>query len=102
MLLLLVAGIGCLALCGFQVVRMRTVVERERSKALKTVHALAAAPAYGTPQTRRSLYVAHLAPRLAAIHRRLWRKRRTTRSPPSSRERARHAASMLSCSWRYA
>ena len=44
MLLLLVAGIGCLALCGFQVVRMRTVVERERSKALKTVHALAAAP----------------------------------------------------------
>jgi len=74
MLLLLVAGIGCLALCGFQVVRMRTVVERERSNALKTVRALAAAPADGTPQTRRSLYVAHLAPRLAAIHRRLWRK----------------------------
>ena len=74
MLLLLVAGIGCLALCGFQVVRMRTVVERERSNALKTVRSLAAAPADGTPQTRRSLYVAHLAPRLAAIHRRLWRK----------------------------
>jgi len=74
MLLLLVAGIGCLALCGFQVVRMRTVVERERSNALKTVRSLAAGPADGTPQTRRSLYVAHLAPRLAAIHRRLWRK----------------------------
>ena len=74
MLLLLIAGIGCLALCGFQVVRMRTVVERERANALKTVRALAAAPGYGAPQTRRSLYVAHLAPRLAAIHRRLWRK----------------------------
>ena len=45
MFLLLVAGIGCLALCGFQVVRMRTVVERERSNALKTVRAQAAAPA---------------------------------------------------------
>lgn len=74
MLLLLVAGIGCLALCGFQIVRARTVVERERSNALKTVRALVAAPAFGAPQTRRSLFAVHLAPRLAMIHRRLWRR----------------------------
>ena len=74
MFLLLVAGIGCLALCGFQVVRARTAVERERVNALKTVRAFAAAPAMVPLQSRRSLFVTHAAPRLAAIHRRLWRR----------------------------
>ena len=74
MFLLVVAGIGCLALCGFQVVRMRTLVERERASALKTVRAISGTSSFTAPQTRRSLFVAHLAPRLAAIHRRLWRK----------------------------
>jgi tight adherence protein C len=73
MFLLLVAGIGCLALCGFHVVRMRTLVERERASALKTVRAISGT-SFPASQTRRSLFVAHLAPRLAAIHRRLWRK----------------------------
>jgi tight adherence protein C len=74
MFFLLVAGIGCLALCGFQVVRMRTVVERERYNALRTVRAMAASATATPTQARRSVFVLHLAPRLAAIHRRLWRR----------------------------
>jgi tight adherence protein C len=74
MFLLLLAGIGCLALCGFQVVRMRTVVARERSNALRTVRAMAANATAAPQHARRSLFALHLAPRLAAIHRKLWRK----------------------------
>jgi tight adherence protein C len=74
MFLLLVAGIGCLALCGFQVVRARTVVERERSNALKTVRAMAASATAPPEHARRSLFVTHISPRLAAVHRKLWRR----------------------------
>ena len=74
MLLLLIAGLGCLALCGFQFVRIRTVVERERHNALKAVRAVGATAPAVSAQNRRSLAVAHLAPRLAALHRKVWRR----------------------------
>jgi tight adherence protein C len=73
MFMLLIAGIGCLAVCGLQITRMRTIVERERHDALKTVRAMSATSA-SIPHAKRSLVVAHVAPRLAAIHRRLWRR----------------------------
>jgi tight adherence protein C len=74
MSLLLIAGIGCLALCAFEVMRTRTVVERERFRALKSVRAVSGGASGPAPSVRRSLIVVHLAPRLAAIHRKLWRK----------------------------
>jgi tight adherence protein C len=74
MFLLLLAGIGCLAVCGFHVVRMRTVVERERYNALKTVREMAASATATPEHARRSLFALHLAPRLASIHRKLWRR----------------------------
>ena len=74
MFLLLLAGIGCFALCGFHLVRMRTVVERERYNALKTVRAMGASATATPEHARRSLFSLHLAPRLASIHRKLWRR----------------------------
>jgi tight adherence protein C len=75
MLLLLFAGIGCLALLGFEITRMRTAVERDRQRALKSVRTAAGViSAPRAPQARRSLVVTRVAPHLAALHRRLWRK----------------------------
>jgi tight adherence protein C len=74
MFLLLVAGIGCLALCGFEVTRARTVVERDRQKALRSVRSMAGVATGPTGIVRRSLFVAHLAPRLAMVHRKIWKK----------------------------
>jgi tight adherence protein C len=74
MFLLLLTGIGCFALCGFHLVRMRTVVERERYNALKTVRAMAASATATPDHARRSVFALHLAPRLASIHRKLWRR----------------------------
>jgi tight adherence protein C len=75
MLLLLFAGIGCLALFGFEVTRMRTAVERDRQKALKSVRTAAGVvSAPKAAHVRRSLVAARVAPHLAALHRRLWRK----------------------------
>jgi tight adherence protein C len=74
MFLLLIAGIGCLALCGFQVVRMRTAVERDRAGALTTVRTMAGSASAVQHESRRSVVGAYLTPRLAAMHRRLWRK----------------------------
>jgi len=73
-ILLLIAGIGCLALCGFEVRRAKTVVERDRYRALKSVRTISGAAAMPMSGGRRSLIAVHLAPRLAAIHRKLWRK----------------------------
>jgi tight adherence protein C len=52
---------------------MRTVVERERYNALKTVREMAASATATPEHARRSLFTLHLAPRLASIHRKLWR-----------------------------
>jgi tight adherence protein C len=72
MLLLLIAGIGCLAFFGFELTRTRTVTVREREKALKSVRAHFGAAALPAPQPRRSLIRTRVAPFLASIHRRVW------------------------------
>src|SRR3954451_14107874 len=74
MFLLLIAGIGCLALCAFEAMRTRTVVERERSKALKSVRTMSGAAVGASPSNPRSLVGAQDAPRLATSHRRVWRR----------------------------
>src|SRR3954454_629025 len=74
MFLLLIAGVGCVALCALEAMRTRTVVERERSKALKSVRTMSGAAVGAIPSTRRSVVVAHVVPRLATLHRRVWRK----------------------------
>ena len=74
MVLLLIAGIGCLAVCGFELTRARSTTERERQQALKSVRTAAGAAALVPGGGRRSLFVARLAPLLANVHRKLWRK----------------------------
>jgi tight adherence protein C len=73
MIMLLIAGIGCLFLCGFQLSRARATSARARDIALKSVRtaALAAAP---EEARRRSLLLPRLAALLANVHRRFWRK----------------------------
>jgi tight adherence protein C len=72
MLLLLIAGIGCLAFLGFELTRARTVTAREREKALESVRAHLGAAALPAPQPRRSLIRTRIAPLLASVHRRVW------------------------------
>jgi tight adherence protein C len=71
MLLLLIAGIGCLAFLGFELTRARTVAVREREKALESVRAHLGAAALPAPQPRRSLIRTRIAPLLASVHRRV-------------------------------
>jgi tight adherence protein C len=74
MLLLLIAGIGCLAVCGFELTRARTAAERQRAQALKSVHTHAGGTALAAPPSRRSLVRERVVPFLASIHRNVWRK----------------------------
>jgi tight adherence protein C len=74
MLLLLIAGIGCLIVCGFELTRSRTAAERQRAQALKSVHTHAGAATMIAPTVRRSLVRERVAPFLASIHRRVWPK----------------------------
>jgi tight adherence protein C len=74
MFMLLIAGIGCLALCGYELTRTRTVAERDRCLALDSVRKSAGASAVAPGEARRSLFVTRAAPLLADVHRRLWRK----------------------------
>jgi tight adherence protein C len=74
MLLLLIAGIGCLALLGFELTRSKAATARERDRALKSVRAHAGAVALSAPQSRRSLVRERIAPFLASVHRKVWPK----------------------------
>jgi len=74
MLLLLIAGIGCLGLFGFELSRSRTIAAREREQALKSVRTHTGAAALPAPHARRSLLRARVAPLLASIHRKVWPK----------------------------
>jgi tight adherence protein C len=74
MILLLIAGLGCLALLGFQLTRARTVVERERHSALRSARAAAATAVLAPSEGRRSLFATRVAPRLASLHRKVSRK----------------------------
>jgi tight adherence protein C len=74
MLMLLIAGIACLALCGFQLTRSRTVADRDRRLALTSVRTAVGAIAVVPDAPRRSLFATKAAPVLADVHRKLWRK----------------------------
>jgi tight adherence protein C len=74
MFLLLVAGIGCLALAGFQFVRPRAVAERQRRAALDSVRALEADAPTETDARPLSAFLAQIPPVLAKVHQRLWPK----------------------------
>src|SRR5215468_47174 len=74
MVLLLITGIGCLALFGFQLTRARTVTVREREQALRSVRAHAGEVPLPAAESRRSLVRTCFAPFLASIHRKLWPK----------------------------
>ncbi len=75
MIVLLVAGLGCLALLGFQLVRPRATAEHQRRAALEAVRSAAgdvpaAAPAPGPT----SELPARVSALLVRIHLKLWRK----------------------------
>ena len=74
MLMLLIAGIACLALCGFQLTRTRAVADRDRRLALTSVRTAVGAMAVVPDAPRRSLFATKAAPVLADVHRKLWRK----------------------------
>jgi tight adherence protein C len=73
MLMLLIAGIGLLAVAGFQVTRSRAVVEKDRRLALERIRSGGGVVA-STERDRRSLFVAPAATFLAGIHRKLWKR----------------------------
>ena len=73
MLLLLIAGIACLAISAFQLTRPRAIAERQRRLAIERVRSTSDAVALPSPTERRSLSSAISAP-LARLHRRLWQR----------------------------
>jgi tight adherence protein C len=74
MILLLLAGIACFALSGYQLTRARSAAERDRRAALETVRSATggAAGAADTPAT--SVFFDQALGFLASIHEKLWRK----------------------------
>lgn len=75
MFLLLIVGVGCLALMGFELTRARTAAERERAKALKSVRThTGAAVVLGHGPSRPSFIRTKVAPFLASVHRKVWPK----------------------------
>jgi tight adherence protein C len=73
MFILLVAGIGCLALFGFQLTRGRLIADRERQAALQTVRG-ANGVGFASGNARRSLFLVRVPRYLAWLHTRIWRK----------------------------
>jgi tight adherence protein C len=74
MIMLLIAGIGCLALCGFALTRPRRDVQRDRQAALDTVRGLTAGPVDTTGARRNSVLLSRATASLARVHTKLWRK----------------------------
>jgi tight adherence protein C len=74
MILLLLAGIACFALCGYQLTRARTAAERDRRAALESVRATAAGPADSTGTSTASAAFARVLELLATVHEKVWRK----------------------------
>jgi tight adherence protein C len=72
MVLLLIAGITCLAVSAFQLTRPRAVADRQRRTAIDRIRSTSDAIAL-PPAERRSLTSTLAAP-LARLHRRVWRR----------------------------
>jgi tight adherence protein C len=73
MIILLIGGLGCLALFGYQLTRGRFAADRDRNAALETVRA-ATDGSEGREDVRRSVLLARVPGYLARIHTRIWRK----------------------------
>jgi len=70
MLLLLITGIACLAIAGFQLTRPRLVAERDRRLAIERVRS--ASDAVHVPIDHRRPLLQVVARPLARVHRKLW------------------------------
>jgi tight adherence protein C len=77
MILLLLAGIACLAAAAFQLARPRRSAELERRAALASVRSLTVREADGPGAPRRSLVLAPVTALLVRVHMKLWRKTST-------------------------
>jgi tight adherence protein C len=74
MILLLLAGIACFALCGYQLTRARTAAERDRRAALETVRSSTGAPSDSAGTSTVSAAFERVLAVLATVHERVWRK----------------------------
>ena len=74
MILILLAGIACFALCGYQLTRARVAAERDRRAALDTVRSAAGGPAETTGTRATSAALDRALQVLATVHEKLWRK----------------------------
>ena len=74
MIMLLLAGLACLALLGFELTRARTVVDRDRRNALSSVRTATASARVGSADSGRSSLFMRAVPALARLHRKVWPK----------------------------
>jgi tight adherence protein C len=74
MIILLVAGIACLALCAFQLTRPRLAADRDRRAALETVRSAAHGGAQTSETRRESVLLRRLSAFLVRVHTKIWRK----------------------------
>jgi tight adherence protein C len=73
MLMVLIAGIGCLALCGLTMTHARVIAQRQRQFALESVRgddSVDSAP----ESTRKSILIGPAVTFFASVYRKLWRK----------------------------
>ena len=93
MILLLVAGLGCLALLGFHLGRPRATAERQRREALEAARAAAGGvTAAASAPGPRSELPARISALLVRIHLKLWRKQSQDDVSPSFAAPAHRAA----------
>jgi tight adherence protein C len=74
MIILLVAGIACLALGAFQLTRPRLAADRDRRAALETVRSTARGAAQTSETRRESVLLRRLSAFLVRVHTKIWRK----------------------------
>jgi len=74
MILILLAGIACFALCGYQLTRARAAAERDRRAALETVRAAAGGRVETTGTSAVSALLDRVLSTLALVHAKVWRK----------------------------
>jgi len=74
MIMILLAGLACLALLGFELTRARTVVDRDRRNALSSVRVATASGRVGSTDSGRASLLMRAVPSLARLHRKVWPK----------------------------